>query len=343
VAHGRLKGEIMKHQASFVVFAAAAIAASVASSAHAADDLVSKGRNDRVVDENGNVMVQSALTTVGDAQSPYVAFSENNGFGNSRFGAGYTISSYSGTWAPGVAYASSNTSVYGTAFNNTKTLFEQGISAYTDAAAQSASISDYVYALGFKVAGGTYSGGDYNGTYYLANYSKQLYSASETFWVGPVPVNVSATINASAGHSIYGHFWVDGIQGNMSPYARAWVTASAGVGVSGAGAGIRVSDLSLINVGLPHAAKARYTDNWASGACQGDFNLGSNLGLSLATLKGTLQLYATLIWTTTRTIASWNGLSKFYPLVNYSATFPSYNPSCISVPAAPQFQGIIIG
>jgi hypothetical protein len=157
-------------------------------------------------------------------------------------------------------------------------------------------------------------------------------------------------VNGVASHIVWGHFWTDGIDGYMGPSVGLTTTASGGVGWGNLGAGVRLKDLSLINVSLGNQAKVRYTNRWdASLGCVADLDLASRLNLGLRTLSGEIQLFATVNtfifgrFTVTDDIAKWSGVYKNYLLGSYANSYPAYSPSCIWPAAAPQFQGIIVG
>jgi hypothetical protein len=336
----------MKIQSKIAAAALAAIGALGASDAQAL-------QSDSLTGPSGVTVTQSALTvSTGSgsaASNPYVYYSRyddaaSHDLGNSRFNASYSFYTYVGAPSPGAAYAYQGLSADATAFGTTKNVLSHTESAYTNADGQSATVRWDLYAAGSQLRGGSREGGDFIGTYYLSSVNQQLWSKSANFTISIIPVTVSAAIYGGGYQSVNGHVWVDGIEGTLSGGARAWVKASAGAGWSGASAGVRIDNLSLIDASIPLMAKARYTNNWSAGYCVSDFTLASRQTLGLRFLNGQLKAYAEfLFWSDEYLIASWPGIYTSTTVQNYGPEVRSGYHGCVNVPAAPQIQGIVIG
>jgi hypothetical protein len=335
-----------KIQSKIAAAACAAIGALGASGAQAL-------QSDSLTGPSGITTIQSALTVSGGpgpaTSNPYVYYSRyddaaSHDLGNSRFNASYSLYTYVGAPSAGAAQAYQSLSADATAFGTAKNVLYHTQNAYTSEPSQSATLSWALYAAGSQLRGGSRQGGDFIGAYYLSSVNQQLWSASQNFTISIIPVTVSAAIYGGAYQSVNGHVWVDGVDGTLSGGARAWVKASAGVGWSGASAGIRVDNLSLVDASIPLMARARYTNNWSSGSCVSDFTLADRLTLGFRFLNGQLKAYAEfLFWGDEYLIASWPGIYTTITAQNYGPEVRSGYHGCVSVPAAPQVQGIVIG
>jgi hypothetical protein len=326
------------------------------SSAMTSDNLTSSGRYDPqatgYMDESGVSVVRSALTvtptvTTGPGQtSPTIAYNGSDSFGNSRFGADYGLTSYVEATSSGYGYALDNFSANATVFGEHKNLVTSQIYALTSVPAQVANVYYGLSVLGNTVRSGTKPGGDYvNGTTYLSNLSQQIWSKSTNFTLGVIPLTITAAVYAGAYQQMSGHFWIDGVEGNLSHGARIWVSASAGVGISGASAGVKVNNLNLIDVSLPLTAKARFNNRFNYSGCFVDATLASNFGLTLQALGGQIELYANFLWWSyDHDFYDIPVIRRYYPLQTVApvTTWALY-PTCMSIPAAPQYNGYIIG
>jgi hypothetical protein len=279
---------------------------------------------------------QSALTatTTVDPNLQNVQSYRNNGFGNSRFGASYTASSYSGALGTNVAfvyqYAAADATVFGTA----KNVLSDQVYSVTNGTAQTANIYNNIYALGNQIRNDTRPGGDYVNGVALSSFSQSLYKASQTFSIGPVPITVSAEIFAGAGQTAKGRFWVDGVSGELSQYGKVWVDAKGGVGVSWAGGGVSVNNLALVNASLPLKSTARFYDYNYNGACSEYIWIDANYGLSLQELSGEVRLWARMVfWSDDYTIAKWPGFRQDFTMLKYSGS--AWSGTCFPKPAAP--------
>jgi len=329
--------------------AAAACAAIGALSASGAQAV----QSDSLTGPSGLTVTQSALTVSGgpspETSNPYVTYSRyddaaSHDLGNSRFNASYSLYDYVGAPTGGTAEVYQNLSADATAFGTTKNVLYHYQEAYTSVQSQSATLYWGLYAAGSQLRGGSRQGGEFIGSTSLSNVNQKLWSASQNFTISIIPVTVSAAVYGSGYQSLWGHMWVDGVDGTFSSGVRAWVKASAGVGVSGASAGIRVDNLNLLDVSIPLTAKARYSNNWSSGSCVSDFTLASRQSLGFRFLNGQLKAYAELLWWGDEyLIASWPGIYSSLTAQNYGPATRNGYYGCISVPDAPQIQGIVVG
>jgi len=330
--------------------AAAACAAIGVLSAGGAQALTS----DSLTGPSGVTTITSALTVSGgpspdSSANPYVTYSRyddaaSHDLGNSRFNASYSLYDYVAAPSAGTADAYQTLSADATAFGTTKNVLYHYVEAYTSAPSQFANLYWSLYAAGSQLRSGSRQGGDFNGSTNLSSLSQKLWSASQDFTISIIPVTVSAAIYGGASQAVWGHFWVDGVDGTLSSGVRAWVKASAGVGISRASAGLRVDNLSLIDVSIPLIAKARYSNNWSSGSCVSDFTLASKQQLTFRFLNGQLKAYAELLWWDDEyLIANWPGFYSSLTAQNYGPAVRSGYYGCVSVPAAPQIQGLVVG
>jgi hypothetical protein len=329
--------------------AAAACAAIGALSASGAQAL----QSDSLSGPSGFSTIQSALTVSGgpspETSNPYVTYSRyddaaSHDLGNSRFNASYSLYDYVGAPTGGTADVFQTLSADATAFGTTKNVLYHYQEAYTSVQSQSANLYWSLYAAGSQLRSGSRQGGDFIGSTALSNVNQKLWSASQNFTISIIPVTVSAAVYGSAYQSVWGHMWVDGVDGTLSSGVRAWVKASAGVGRTGASAGIRVDNLNLLDVSIPLIAKARYSNNSSSGSCVSDFTLASKQNLVFRFLNGQLKAYAEfLFWDGEYLLASWPGFYSSLTAQDYGPAVRSGYYGCISVPAAPQIQGLVVG
>jgi len=336
----------MKKQSVFFAFAAAAVGSLVAPHSKAAitDSLTGPTASDMTTYQSALTASQS--TDGRNTSSPYVNSNQGNSFGNSRFGAGYNVGSYTGV-SGGSAEGYASLTATATAFGDTRTAWQSYLYALTSGPSQSANVYAYVYALGNLVASGSHAGADFNGAYYLTSISKDLWSSgSQTFYISIIPITVGATVKGTAGQSLYGHVWVDGVNAHLNQGATLTASAFGGIGPSWANAGIKVNNLTLVNASLSLNSVAQYVAG--GNPCTTTSNVGEGYQMYLKELGGEIALYASanLLFTTisdTYKIASWPGLTQSWTLVNYPATTQNSNVACFPVPAAPVVQGIIIG
>jgi hypothetical protein len=243
--------------------AAAACAAIGALSANAAQAL----QTDGLSGPSGITVTQSALTVSGGpspaTSNPYVTYSRyddaaSHDLGNSRFNASYSLYDYVGAPTGGVADVYQNLSADATAFGTTKNVLYHYQEAYTSQQSQNANVYWGLYAAGSQLRGGSRQGGDFIGSTILSSVNQKLWSASQNFTISIIPVTVSAAVYGGASQAVWGHVWVDGVDGTLSSGVRAWVKASAGVGISGASAGLRVDNspprLATRTTGRPRLA-----------------------------------------------------------------------------------------
>lgn len=282
-------------------------------------------------------VTQSALTatTTVAPDATNVSSYRNNGFGNSRFGASYSISSYTGVHGTDGTVAYSFAGADATAFGTTKNILSDAVYAVTSGTNQTATVYNSIYALGNQVRNDSRSGGQFNGVHFLSTFSQNLWkSGDQTFWIGPIPVSVSAEIFAGAYQTAQGYFWVDGVSGVLNQYAKLWVNAKGGVGVSWAGGGVSINNLALVTASLPLNATARYFDDYSYGSCNEYIWLDTNFGLALSELSGEVKLWAKMLfWSDDYQIASWPGFRQDLTMASYSGSV--WSGTCFPKPAAP--------
>ena len=144
--------------------------------------------------------------------------------------------------------------------------------------------------------------------------SMTLVSASSTFMLGPVPLNVEASAVGSLGINFAMNVGTSQVSGSAGPYASVDGVFSAGLGVTGLSAGIE-GDLLLVKVSTPATAGIAY-----SGAKTFTYNAG--LDLQIQALDGSISLYGKAgPYKATWEIVSWTGLSYTKNLGSTSGTF----------------------
>lgn len=143
--------------------------------------------------------------------------------------------------------------------------------------------------------------------------SMTLVSASSTFMLGPIPLNVEASAVGSLGINFAMNVGTSQVSGSAGPYAEVDGVFSAGLGVTGLSAGIE-GDLLLVRVSTPATAGIAY-----SGAKTFTYNAG--LDLQINALDGSISLYGKAgPYKATWEIVSWTGLSYTKNLGSTSGT-----------------------
>lgn len=242
-------------------------------------------------------------------------WSKSNTYGNSTFGSGYSASlTLDATGATGTANdrisaeakAKANVTVLGAT---------GGLEGYAYGKIQNTTASDNMY---LKVLGATVW--SHTGAATMSanpSWTRTLASASTLIWLGPVPVTLSASGSGTLG--VQASFGYSGglLSAKARPYGNLKATASAGVDLLVAAAGVS-ANLTLINASLPAVASLSLltaTDG------KSQFRYDLDLDASLNTLSGNVQLWAKVWyifgskkWTTT--VASWSGITATYPIVD---------------------------
>lgn len=143
--------------------------------------------------------------------------------------------------------------------------------------------------------------------------SMTLVSASSTFMLGPVPLDVEASAVGSLGINFAMNVGTAGVSGSAGPYAEIDGVFSAGIGVKGLSAGVE-GDLMLVRISTPATAGIAY-----AGAKSFTYNAG--LDLQIQALDGSVSLYGQAgPYKATWEIVSWTGLSYTKNLGSTSGT-----------------------
>ena len=242
-------------------------------------------------------------------------WSKSNTYGNTTFGAGYSASfTLNATGATGTANDRISAEAKGKA-NVTVLGATGGIEGYAYGKIQNTTASDTMY---LKVLGATVW--NHSGAATMSanpSWSRTLASASTLIWLGPVPVTLSASGSGTLGVQASFGYSAGVLAAKGRPYGNLKATASAGIDLLVASAGVS-ANLTLINASLPAVASlslATATDG------KSQFKYDLDLDASLNTLSGNVQLWAKVWylfgskkWTTT--IASWSGITATYPIVD---------------------------
>jgi hypothetical protein len=320
------------------LLAAAALlgSAAMASNAHAIirDSLTPDGS-----------VVQSALTapsTSGEVDdftgSPQIWSWANKSFGNSRFGASYSTQGVTAAWSAGKSLSQNFMRASVTAFGDTKDVLVLNIFGETDGNTQLAHVRAITMALGNTVRDVDRGGGDFNSTTNLTTFSQQLYnSGTQTFYIGPIPVSVGASINLGEAQSVKGHVWVDGIDASLRHSFALTATAFGGIGPWWANAGIKVKNLSLLSGSLALTSQGRYQFFCGGGGgCGAQYTIGHDYGLTFRELDGRVVLYASAFgFSDEYEIANWTGFTQTIPIFQV-APFSRSLGGLFNVPPAPQ-------
>ncbi len=141
----------------------------------------------------------------------------------------------------------------------------------------------------------------------------ELFSASTTFTLGPVPVTVTGSVIGEIGLLGKTGPTVErlgtGIKVEATPYARLFAEATAEVSAGGiAGVGV-TGDLTLVRAEVPSRARAIFD---SSGAIR--WSLDSDL--ELGSLDGSVVAWAKLVSKYELPIASWDGVETTIPLLH---------------------------
>lgn len=249
-------------------------------------------------------------------------FSKSDEFGNSTFGAGYwaglTFSSRAGrAGGPDSFTGEAMAKAYATVFGADKEIAK--ISGKASLVGTQGTSSYYVRVLGADVRSRTVSG---NLDETAPIYNATIFSNKKTIWLGPVPVSFKGAVKGSLGIDYRALYATSTLYGEAKPVAKLYATASAGVDMWLASAGV-TGTLDLVKVEVPSKASAVVSPS--------SVTFGVDSDLVLSSLSGRIDAYATLPgkrWT--MNLAKWDPLFKgTYPIVHARAcTNPIVRPVC---------------
>ena len=235
-------------------------------------------------------------------------------FGNSTFGSGYharfTLGMNGVTGSNDRLYAEAVARANVTVFGGTGWLEGR---AYGQVQNTTAS-----HDLSMKIQGATvWQNTGAASLAYANTWNRTLVSASTLIWVGPVPVRIAGSASAGLGFNANLGFAGGRLSANATPSGNVRATASAGVDLVVASAGI-AANLNLIRMSAPLVAGLRLLPVSTGRAT---FNYDVDFDLVLNSLSGNVELWAKVWylfgskkWTTS--IASWSGISATYPIVD---------------------------
>lgn len=249
-------------------------------------------------------------------------FSKSDEFGNSTFGAGYwaglTFSSRAGrAGGPDSFTGEAMAKAYATVFGIDKEVAKisgkaqlvgtQGTSSYT------------VRVLGVDVRSRSVSG---NLEESAPIYNATIFSQSKTIWLGPVPVSFKGAVKGTLGIDVKAQYTSSTLSGEAKPNAKLYATASAGVDMWLASAGVS-GTLDLVKAGVPSKATAVVSP--------GNVTFGVDSDLTLSSLSGRIDAYATLPgkkWT--MNLAKWDpAFQGTFPIIHaHACTNPIVRPVC---------------
>ncbi|APR76722.1 Hypothetical protein A7982_02069 [Minicystis rosea] len=145
--------------------------------------------------------------------------------------------------------------------------------------------------------------------------STEFFKAEETFWIEFVPITVSASVSGSLGITASGSISASNFSVTGTPYAKAYVDGSVGLGVECVSAGIE-GELTALEARMPITA----TTSLLSGVP----NIYTvNARLALTTLDGSFGFYADgCVDRVDYTLVSWPGVHLAeWSLLNVAGTW----------------------
>jgi hypothetical protein len=145
--------------------------------------------------------------------------------------------------------------------------------------------------------------------------SRQLFSASKSYGVGPVNVTLNFKVMGEIGVHIEAGATLAGLEMGVTPHAKAWGVAAASVNVLVAQGGV-TANLTFLEAEVPTSGSL------LPGTQAGTFAWSVDSDLDLQTLAGKVDLWGKLIGGDTHylTVANWPGLSTTIPLVHQAGT-----------------------
>ncbi len=249
-------------------------------------------------------------------------FSKSDEFGNSTFGAGYwaglTFSSRAGrAGGPDTFTGEAMAKAYATVFGSDKEVAK--ISGKASLVGTQGKSSYYVRVLGIDVRSRSVSG---NLQESAPIYNATIFSQSKTIWLGPVPVSFKGSVKGTLGIDVKAQYATSTLSGEATPNAKLYATASAGVDVWLASAGVS-GTLDLVKAAVPSKATAVVSPS--------NVTFGVDSDLTLSSLSGRIDAYATLPgkrWT--MNLAKWDPLFQgTFPIVHaHACTNPIVRPVC---------------
>ena len=141
--------------------------------------------------------------------------------------------------------------------------------------------------------------------------SRQLFSATKEYGVGPVSVKLNFKVMGELGVHIEAGATLSGLEMGVTPHAKAWGVASASVNLLVARGGVTAT-LTFLEADLPTSGSL------LPGTQPGTFGWSIDSDLELQTLAGNVELWGKLIFGDIHylTIADWPGLATTIPLIH---------------------------
>lgn len=141
--------------------------------------------------------------------------------------------------------------------------------------------------------------------------SRQLFSATKSYGVGPVSVKLNFKVMGELGVHIEAGATLSGLEMGVTPHAKAWGVATATVNLLVARGGVTAT-LTFLEAHLPTSASL------LPGTQANTFGWSIDSDLELQTLAGSVELWGKLIGGDTHylTVADWPGLATTIPLIH---------------------------
>jgi hypothetical protein len=248
------------------------------------------------------------------------SYSDTDGFGDSQFGSGYTLSaSVRGTQAVAgnrTRYQA-DLSTWGRVFGNTGSFVSAEAKIETNTAWSVPRLTYQTMLLGFVNATLTVDT-EIEVEQTIFDEGHRVARYTQPFEVGGVPLEVTVDVYARASLLVGGTLNRFGGEAHIRPLADLSTRASLAVGIADfVEAGVR-GTLSLLHAEVPTQGAMRWS--YQRNACPGGINTDKLTGsatsdLILHSLDGKLSVYAGVFGIELEhTIFSWDGFQKTYPL-----------------------------
>lgn len=260
----------------------------------------------------GGARADVPATCGGAAAELSKTWTKSDSFGDENFGAGYVATAGVKGKRDGVEITG-NLSADAQVFGNQQNIVKVDASAKAAVVGKTASENIDVFVLGRNIFHHSRSSGTSDGSGVNLNIVKSwdltFFNADKRFWVGPIPVKVKATAAGSAAVSFDSTIGVLAVNATLTPSAKAFATASAGVDAWVAEAGVD-GRLTLIDAAVPTAGEVQLTT--APGVF---WKVDSDLALTY--LAGRLNVFAKALGKRyEKKIADWSGTTRNIAIIH---------------------------
>lgn len=149
------------------------------------------------------------------------------------------------------------------------------------------------------------------------SFSTSFFSASKRYWIGPIPVTLDVSVNGKVGIQYVAKAKQNGVSLTVKPFGDAYGTASAGVDILLAAAGVSAS-VTFLNASMPNTGALTLT---SASPRTGTYSFDSDLAVSTL---GHVDLWGKIGWSDRHylNIFEWSGRTSTLPLKHESGIFP---------------------